>query len=328
MSVSLSGPIGPHSGYGVDGRGGDYNTKPAPRVRPEAQHIATQHQGSVGNLFELQGTRIGISQYRPKSAPKDHMKANARRMRQIQRASKQREEESNKPVKAMWKSTKYDTVQSKVGEELKKEPPAPRPSSANYLRAHSRTGSVDGSRGIRTPSPAPSRPCSRTSSVERLDIPRAESAMDVKLIRRDVDFVKANGRAVRKPQIKRAPSLTALDDLKKKKEEDEKNYKRGVMPKYLVNRHKEWDRAEQERIANMPDPDCPPGHHKMPDEERKKTLSLLRDKEKSYMQQLSALPVRTDTLRVRTRKDELDKKLTEIEEAIKVFNRPKVFVKD
>ena len=43
--------------------------------------------------------------------------------------------------------------------------------------------------------------------------------------------------------------------------------------------------------------------------------------------QLNALPVRVDTLRVKTRKAELERKLSEIEDAIKIFSRPKVFVK-
>jgi hypothetical protein len=39
------------------------------------------------------------------------------------------------------------------------------------------------------------------------------------------------------------------------------------------------------------------------------------------------MPVRTDTLKMRNRKMELEKKLNKIEEGIKVFSRPKVFVK-
>ena len=43
--------------------------------------------------------------------------------------------------------------------------------------------------------------------------------------------------------------------------------------------------------------------------------------------QLNALPVRVDTLRVKTAKADLERKLAEIEDAIKIFSRPKVFVK-
>ena len=43
--------------------------------------------------------------------------------------------------------------------------------------------------------------------------------------------------------------------------------------------------------------------------------------------QISCLPIRTDTLTMRNKKQELDRKLAEVEEAIKIFSRPKVFIK-
>ncbi len=50
--------------------------------------------------------------------PRDHVRENVRRMRQIQRATKRRDEEKASPVKALWKSSKYDGVQSRVKETL------------------------------------------------------------------------------------------------------------------------------------------------------------------------------------------------------------------
>ena len=42
---------------------------------------------------------------------------------------------------------------------------------------------------------------------------------------------------------------------------------------------------------------------------------------------LASLPLRTDTYRMRTVKQDLESKLAEMEEAMKIFSRPKVFVK-
>lgn len=39
------------------------------------------------------------------------------------------------------------------------------------------------------------------------------------------------------------------------------------------------------------------------------------------------LPVRADTLSVQKRREDLERKLSQIEEAIKIFSRPKVFIK-
>ena len=48
---------------------------------------------------------------------------------------------------------------------------------------------------------------------------------------------------------------------------------------------------------------------------------------KELTAKLSSLPIRSDTMRVRNAKEQLETKLCEVEEAIKIFSRPKVFVK-
>ena len=45
------------------------------------------------------------------------------------------------------------------------------------------------------------------------------------------------------------------------------------------------------------------------------------------LSELNSMPIRNDTFRVRTTKNEMEKKITEIDEAIKIFSKPKVFVK-
>lgn len=93
------------------------------------------------------------------------------------------------------------------------------------------------------------------------------------------------------------------------------------MPKYIREKHKE---AEP---ITIPDPDCPPGHVTIPDAERKETLRALRQSYADLIAELNLLPVKTDTLRTRNRKIELEKQLDKIEDGIKVFSRPKVYVK-
>lgn len=48
-----------------------------------------------------------------------------------------------------------------------------------------------------------------------------------------------------------------------------KNYQKGVVPKYLKNKRDEAKQGDW-------DPECPPGHVLLPDEERKETLRVLR----------------------------------------------------
>ncbi|CAC5356457.1 Enkurin domain-containing protein 1 [Mytilus coruscus] len=275
----------------------------------------------TANTFSLQGAGFSNLQnhYRPDSRSKNHYAENMRRIRSIQRQSKQKENESHQPVKALWKSEKYSTVTSKIKDDIQKEPATPRPHSANFLRAHSRMG---------PPAlPVQNRPCSAEPPKEKLTIPIASSASDVKLTRHNFDFIKVNGIAAKNSKMFKSPSLTNLDELKKKQDDELKRYKKGVVPHYLINRKDQWKKDEEDRIANTPDPAMPPGHKVLPENERLQTLNLLKERERELMKLLSALPLRMDTFRLRTEKQELEAKLSEIDEGKKIFSKPKVFVK-
>ena len=49
--------------------------------------------------------------------------------------------------------------------------------------------------------------------------------------------------------------------------------------------------------------------------------------QEELMQELSSMPIRNDTTRIRRHREEVEQKLSKIEEAIKIFSRSKVFVK-
>lgn len=57
-----------------------------------------------------------VSVFFSEPEPKDHVAENIRRMRRIQRESKKKQAEAPQPVpvKALWKSSKYEAVPSKV----------------------------------------------------------------------------------------------------------------------------------------------------------------------------------------------------------------------
>lgn len=49
--------------------------------------------------------------------------------------------------------------------------------------------------------------------------------------------------------------------------------------------------------------------------------------QEQLLKDLVMLPVRADTLSIQKRRVELERKLSQIEEALKIFSRPKVFIK-
>ncbi|XP_071543794.1 uncharacterized protein [Panulirus ornatus] len=101
-------------------------------------------------------------------------------------------------------------------------------------------------------------------------------------------------------------------------------YKKGKIPKYILAR-KEEDRRKAE-LALAADPDCPPGHTPLPDHERRNTLHLLRKSQAEVMRELSSLPVAQDTLRLKKVRQGLEEKLTQIEDGLRIFSQPKVYV--
>lgn len=119
-----------------------------------------------------------------------------------------------------------------------------------------------------------------------------------------------------------------LNSILERKDKDPylpSGYQKGVVPKYLRERKEQLPHAEGTGVAI--DDVCPPGHVALPDTERKETLRMLRNSFAELVSELNKLPVKTDTLRMRNRKMELEKQLAKLEEGIKVFSRPKVFVK-
>lgn len=55
------------------------------------------------------------------------------------------------------------------------------------------------------------------------------------------------------------------------------NYQKGVLPKYLKERKEEVMKDIED------DPECPPGHVLLPDEERKETLRVLRQSKSGFL---------------------------------------------
>lgn len=125
----------------------------------------------------------------------------------------------------------------------------------------------------------------------------------------------------------------------------------------LLERRDLWQREAEARQHSQPDPTMPPGHTRMPENQRLETLSNLLQSEyvdkqgwmgnplrtmhpcpaltvpgppvgqSQLLRELVLLPAGADSLRAQSHRAELDRKLVQVEEAIKIFSRPKVFVK-
>ncbi|NXY49954.1 ENKD1 protein, partial [Ceuthmochares aereus] len=324
-----SGPLDPvpNSYHAL---GSTRQIQPAPRIRPSGKEFLEKGQkGTLGLLLQLEGISLDGGLPVKRKETKDHEKENVRRIKEIQKKCKEKERARElsqpKPMKALWKSQKYENVESKVKAKLQESCPPPNPEALKFLRAYSRCG--PGIKPCRPLSPGPTR----TKAGADTEVPEALSAeTKLQVEGKSIDFIKHNARNAKRVPLRRSQSLQALTDLLEQKHREQEEYntkQKGHVPQYLLERKELWRRQKEEELRNLPDPDMPPGHTMMPEDQRLETLSNLKQSQEQLIKDLVMLPVRADTLSMQKRRIELERKLSQMEEAIKIFSRPKVFIK-
>ncbi|XP_047384068.1 enkurin domain-containing protein 1 isoform X4 [Sciurus carolinensis] len=254
----------------------DLDTAPprGPRIRPGAREILERSRQGAGEvLLQLADISLGPGASPKRKDPKDHEKENLRRIRAIQKRFQEqehsREQGQPRPLKALWRSPKYDKVESRVKAQLQGP-------------------------GL------------------------------------GVDFISHNAQVAKKAPRRHSCSLQALAQVLEQQRQAQEHYnatQKGHVPRYLLERRDMWRREAEARQHSQPDPAVPPGHTCMPENQRLETLNNLLQSQSQLLRELVLLPAGADSLRAQGHRVELDRKLVQVEEAIKIFSRPKVFVK-
>ncbi|KAM4833794.1 enkurin domain-containing protein 1 isoform 2-T2 [Thomomys bottae] len=287
-----------------------------PRLGPGARENVERGQRGVGDvLLQLGGISLSPGVSSKRKDPKDYEKENLRRIKEIQKRfqeqERSREQGQPRPLKALWRSPKYDKVESRVKTQMQEPSHACVTEPAHFLRAHSRCG--------------PGLPPSRVLSPQlTLSGPKAKEP-DL-----GVDFIRHNARAAKRAARRHSRSLQVLAQVLEQKQQAQEHYnttQKGHVPQYLLDRRDLWRREAEARQNSQPDPAMPPGHTRMPEDQRLETLNNLLQSQSQLLRELVLLPAGADSLRAQSHRAELDRKLVQIEEAIKIFSRPKVFVK-
>lgn len=104
-------------------------------------------------------------------------------------------------------------------------------------------------------------------------------------------------------------------------------HKAGQVPKYLKQRQQQWKDEAQAIIDSAPDPDCPPGHVRLPEPDRLQQLSEMKSSHSALLDDLNRLPVSKDTRRVIEKRREIEGLLAGLDEGIRIYSRSKVFIK-
>eukprot|EP00096_Caligus_rogercresseyi_P010796 TRINITY_DN4035_c0_g2_i1.p1 TRINITY_DN4035_c0_g2~~TRINITY_DN4035_c0_g2_i1.p1 ORF type:complete len:312 (+),score=56.15 TRINITY_DN4035_c0_g2_i1:305-1240(+) len=100
----------------------------------------------------------------------------------------------------------------------------------------------------------------------------------------------------------------------------------GTIPKYLKQRKEQWKKDAEVRERSKPDPDCPPGHALLSESKRVFQLESLEAKMKDLVHEFSSLPMGRSTLRITSRKKEIENDMRETEDSLRRFAKPRVYV--
>ena len=106
-----------------------------------------------------------------------------------------------------------------------------------------------------------------------------------------------------------------------------RTHEAGAVPAYLRRRKEEWAaEAEAESESQARAAECPPGLRLVRSEEKERILSTLSEERVKATLELQALPFVVKTRATQVKKDSLEERLTQIDDATKEYMKDRVFV--
>ena len=134
------------------------------------------------------------------------------------------------------------------------------------------------------------------------------------------NYIRENRQLVSENKV---PTKTKL--IEEKNDAKHKDY--GKVPEYIKKYELEREIRKEEIKKQEEAARYPKGTKLLTEEERVETLNGLMNSKKELINILEKLPITTRTLAMQNKKDELIKKIEEVEKAIEMFSKKQVFIK-
>jgi hypothetical protein len=262
--------------------------------------------------------------------PKDHMRENLKDMRVKQMELRMKKEEEARPSKPLYKLPQFKDVESRLYEGSSGKENTPRRRSS-FDDESNRQFLTKGQSGQRREELAREKRAIRDEIERRLEEERnlAEIEQNKKpSVPKSNEIISLRGPS-NADFISRNKMNAMTMQSSKRENDDNEDYRHdefGRVPQYLEQRKNQWAEEEAEIRRQRPDPNCPPGMKLMPEEERLSTLETLQQSREEAMIQLRRLPFVIETPSMRKKQEFLENKLREIDRALDIFNKPKVYV--
>jgi hypothetical protein len=257
--------------------------------------------------------------------PKDHMKENMRELRQAQSEHRDRKEEESRPAKELYKLSQFRDVSSRLyetSERTRRKSLDNKEFLSKGVSDSRREQLAMESRIQRLELERQMEEAKHYSSAALPDTPRKDSVpKEVALLAppSNIDFINRN-------KMKAITMATEDNRTSAQQQQQAKHEDYGRVPDYLEERKAQWAEQEAERRRRMPDPNCPPGMCLMPEAERRNTLDTLQSSKEEALQQLRRMPFVIETPSMRKKQEALEAKLREIDNAIGIFSKEKVYI--
>lgn len=280
------------------------------------------------------------TQLRKGIVPKDHMKENYRQLRQkqLQNRDDQISKMRSKP-ESFSKLIEFKNIESRVYQEREISenniPQTARTNDSVFLMKGAnnrrllnqvRKGQEARRQVEKQLESAEYYSTAKRPSTPRKDaVPKANEIADL-APRSQENWVASNKLRMQTQMSSSTTSSKLLDRSSNGKKPAPKHKSFGKVPSYLTQRKTEMKLLKEREEAMKPDKDCPPGMTLMPNEERLATLETLQQSKEECISQLSKMPIAIETLSLKEKQHSLECKLKEIDNAINLFSKPKVFI--
>ena len=285
---------------------------------------------SIGALLHPGTENERQAALRRKGRPaRDHARENVLAIRRAERENRQRKEEAANAVKKPYKMKQFRNVASRAVQQAETwENPTLSPrEDATYLkrgagRRNPKPAEVHKQRQDQVPklqflNMSPRAPEERTPRKAPLPKTRGEIKHH-----KPVDRIEQNRIEAQKP----LPPKPKARVTKVAKASPRKHENFGHVPAYLDQRKRQLRAEAEAKKALLPDPQCPEGMTRMPDEERVGSLNDLQRRKAEIKAELFKLPLNVNSMRARKHQEALHKALDDVENSIKIFERPVVYI--
>ena len=281
--------------------------------------------------------------------PKDHAKENMRRLKELaaQKAQTQILQQSATEPEP-FKMQRFQGAQSQVRKWIEEEGYCMKPkgTEGGGMQRPATSG------GCMRKGAGQSRgPASRESIVEVRGIgniePREKTRMKPAVPSRaecrqstptrpqtQQDYIRQNALATIRPQSatpQRPSAARPLQALTNNRPDTApKHGQFGKVPAYLLKRKEEQLRQHAQVMQTRKEYpiDCPPGMRVMKNDDRLATLRQLEDSRLQLLKALADMPMIVDSLGLKQKKTSLEARLRDVEKALTIYSRTRVFVRD